>query len=66
MIRHYYFTELETGEEFIVGEEDLTKAYVIAFTVGADIGSYYGVEPYVMYEYEMTEEEAEASGLDEY
>ena len=66
MIKHYYFTELETGEEFIVGEEDLTKAYVIAFAIGADIGSCYNVEPCVMYEYEMTEEEAEASGLDEY
>jgi hypothetical protein len=66
MIRHYYFTELETGEEFIVGAEDLTKAYVIAFEVGADIGSCYNVKPYVMYEYEMTEWEADVSGLDEY
>lgn len=66
MIKHYYFTELETGEEFIVGEEDLTKAYVIAYAVGTDIGSCYDVEPCVMYEYEMTEEEAESSGLDEY
>ena len=66
MIRHYYFTELETGEEFIVREEDLTKAYVIAYAVGADIGSRYNVEPWVMYEYEMTEWEADVSGLDEY
>lgn len=65
MIRHYYFTELETGEEFIIGAVDLTKAYLIAFSVGADIGSCYDVEPRVMYKYEMTEEEAESSGLNE-
>lgn len=66
MIRHYYFTERETGEEFIVGARDYVEAESIALDIGDILGANYGVEPAVFYEYEMTDEEAESSGLDEY
>ena len=45
-MKHFYFIENNTGEEFLVGAENLSMATII--------------------EYEMTDEEAEASGLDEY
>jgi hypothetical protein len=66
MIRHYYFIEEETGEEFIVGAKNFPTAEIIALDVAADIANYYSVFPKLSYEYEMTEEEAEESGLDEY
>lgn len=66
MIRHFYFIEEETGEEFIVGAENLSTAHAIALDIAADIASYYNIFPELSYEYEMTEEEAESSGLDEY
>lgn len=55
-IKHYFFYDEETGEEFIVGAENLAQAKDIAET-------YFG-EP--VFQYEMTEVEAEMSGLDEY
>ena len=66
MIRHFYFIEEETGEEFIVGAPDLATAKVEAKEIAADIANNEGVWPSLSYEYEMTDEEAEASGLDEY
>lgn len=63
---HYYFIEEETGEEFIVGANTLLEATNVAQGIASDIGNYYGVEPKLSYEYEMTDDEAEASGLDEY
>lgn len=63
---HYYFIENSTGEEFIVGANNLLEAKGIAEDVAAEIAVNYGEEPDLSYEYEMTEEEAEASGLDEY
>lgn len=65
-MRHFYFTEEETGEEFIVGAHTLPEAKEIAEDVGIAIGKNYGVHYYIEYQYEMTEEEAEESGLDEY
>ncbi len=63
---HYYFIENSTGEEFIVGANNLLEAKGIAEDVAAEIAANYGQEPDLSYEYEMTDEEAEASGLDEY
>ena len=66
-MRHFYFIEDESGEEFIVGAKTLAEAWVIANDIAAQIGKEYDICPTSMsYEYEMTEEEAEASGLDEY
>ena len=63
---HFYFIENSTGEEFIVGADSLKEAMIMAESIAADIAEYYGETPNLSYEYEMTEEEAEASGLDEY
>lgn len=63
---HYYFIENSTGEEFIVGANNLLEAKGIAEDIAAEIAENYGEQPDLSYEYEMTEEEAEASGLDEY
>ena len=69
-MRHFYFIENSTGEEFIVGANTLeeAKAYAadVADAIADAIGVNYGEERGLSYEYEMTEEEAEASGLDEY
>lgn len=56
MYRHYFFIDMETGEEFIVGAHDIKEAEVIARD--------YFDRP--VYQYEMTDFEAEMSGLDEY
>jgi hypothetical protein len=67
---HYYFIERNSGEEFIVGADTLEEAWKIADEVAAAIRENYdegaGFATWMCYEYEMTEEEAEASGLDEY
>ena len=55
-MRHYLFEDLETGEEFIVGARNTREAIETARE--------YFNEP--MYCYQMSEFEAEASGLDEY
>lgn len=65
-MRHYYFVEESTGEEFIVGADSLVNATVAAMDIAHDIAEYYNEEPRLSYEYEMTDEEAEMSGLDEY
>jgi hypothetical protein len=65
-MKHYYFIENNTGEEFIVGANSLKEAEIIADDVGIDIANNYGEYSDVEYQYEMTEFEAEASGLDEY
>ena len=66
MIHHYYFIENNTGEEFIMGADTLEQAKIMAESIAADIAEYYGETPDLSYEYEMTDDEAEASGLDEY
>ena len=65
-MKHYYFIENETGEEFLVGADTLEEACIIAEDIGDEIGESYGERPDVEFLYEMTDEEAEASGLDEY
>jgi hypothetical protein len=56
MTKHYLFEDLETGEEFIVGACDLDEAKAIAEENFE--------EPEFCYQ--LTEYEAESSGLDEY
>lgn len=56
MTKHFLFYDNESGEEFIVGAWDLDEAKKIALE--------YFDEP--KYQYQMTEFEAESSGLDEY
>ena len=65
-MRHYYFIENNTGEEFIVGADILEEAMIMAESIAAEIAENYGETPDLTYEYEMTDEEAEMSGLDEY
>lgn len=65
-MKHYYFIENNTGEEFLVGADTLKEAEIIADDVGIDIANNYGEYADVEFMYEMGEEEAEASGLDEY
>lgn len=66
-MKHFYFTELNTGEEFIVGADTLSEARAVAEEVGIDLVDNYGAGlPKVKFMYEMDEVEAEASGLDEY
>ena len=55
-MKHYLFEDLETGEEFIVGADCVTDASITA--------SEYFEEPHFVCQ--LTEFEAEASGLDEY
>ena len=65
-MKHFYFGEEVSGEEFIVGADTLEEATEQAKEIAADIAHQYNEEPELLYWYEMTEEEAEASGLDEY
>lgn len=55
-MKHYLFVDHETGEEFIVGTNSEHDAMTIA-------NEFFDDPEYL---YEMTEMEAEASGLDEY
>lgn len=55
-MRHFLFEDYDSGEYFIVGADDLLEANTIA--------EGYFTEPHYVCEY--TEDEAEASGLDEY
>lgn len=66
-MKHFYFTEFNTGEEFIVGADTLPEAVAVAEEIGIDLVDNYGAGlSKVKFEYEMTEFEAEVSGLDEY
>lgn len=66
-MKHFYFIENESGEEFIVGAGSYREAEEIARDVGQSIALNCGWDDYsIEFQYEMTEEEAEASGLDEY
>lgn len=65
-MKHFYFIENETGEEFIVGAHNLLEAQITAEDVADSIAANYGVRADLSFEYEMTDEEAENSGLDEY
>ena len=65
-MKHFYFIEEENGEEFLVGARTLAEAQATAEDVADSIAKRYAVHPDLSYEYEMTDEEAEDSGLDEY
>ena len=56
-MKHYLFEDLESGEEFIVGADSFAEAKTIAV-------ENFGSE--VEYQCQLSECEAEASGLDEY
>ena len=56
-MKHYLFEAQETGEEFIVGADDIMEAREIAMDSFGE---------YVRFMCTLTEMEAEASGLDEY
>ena len=65
-MHHYYFIDNNTGEQFIVGAGNVLEAKIIAEGIADDLASIYGGTPDLSYKYEMTDDEAEASGLDEY
>ena len=55
-MRHFVFEDYDSGEEFIVGADDFWESMEKA-------REYFEKPSYIC---EFTEEEAEASGLDEY
>lgn len=55
-MRHFLFEDYDTGEEFIVGADNLGEAM-------EEAGIYFTRPAYIC---ELSEFEAEASGLDEY
>lgn len=66
-MKHYLFEERISGEEFIVGANCATEAGLIAKGIAQDIGEEYNDgEWYLWFLDELTDEEAEMSGLDEY
>lgn len=66
-MKHYLFEEKLSGEAFIIGAEYAGEAAMIAEGIAQDIGEEYNNgEWYVRLIGELTDEEAEASGLDEY
>lgn len=65
-MKHYYFVENNTGEEFLVGANTLKEAEIIAYDVGVEIANNYGEQAAVEFQYEMSDFLAENSGLDEY
>ena len=66
-MKHYICDEMVTGERFLVCASDLLEAYKIAEEVGADFSCGCEEEPDVYVSpTPLTEDEAEATGLDEY
>ncbi len=66
-MKHYLFCETVSGEEFIVGEYNFSDAASEAEDVAREIGDQWNEGEWTLKYYgELTEEEAEASGLDEY
>lgn len=66
-MRHYLFEETISGEEFIVGADFVGVAELTAEGIAQDIGEEYNDGAWhLRYLDELTEEEAENSGLDEY
>lgn len=55
-MKHYLFNDLESGEDFIVGADTIIEAFGIA-------NDYFEEPKYIC---ELTDFEAELSGLDEY
>ena len=65
-MRHFLFYEKNTGEDFIVGAYSKREAWDIAKEVADNIHEYSGMATILSYGGEITDDEAEASGLDEY
>ena len=65
-MRHFCYVEEQTGEQFIVGTEDYEDSWEAAWEVCQQIEKEYGGPVELKFQMEMTDEEAEASGLDEY
>ena len=65
-MKHYLFVEEISGEQFIVGAATFGEAQYIAQGICQDIGEEYHDEYHMVFLDELTEEEAEMSGLDEY
>lgn len=66
-MRHYLFEEKLSGEEFIVGADCMGEAEFIAKGIAEDIGEEYNEGAYLLsFVDELTDDEAEMSGLDEY
>lgn len=66
-MKHWYCEEMVTGECFLVGADDILHAYRIAEEVGADFSCGCEHEPDIYVDpTPLTEDEAEATGLDEY
>ena len=59
--RHFLFEDTESGEEFIVGANNLEAARKLAWHVNDTAPKW--LPRYIC---ELSDEEAEASGLDEY
>lgn len=66
-MRHYLFEETISGKEFIIGADCVGEAGLTAEGIAQDIGEEYNSGAwYLRFLDELTEEEAENSGLDEY
>ena len=66
-LKHWLCEEMVTGEKFLVCAGDLLEAYKVAEEIGADFSCGCEMPPDVYVEGEpLTEDEAEATGLDEY
>lgn len=66
-MKHYLFKEMISGEEFIIGADNMGEAGFIAEGIAQDIGEEYNEGEYwLRFIDELTDEEAEMSGLDEY
>lgn len=62
-MKHFLFEELETGEEFIVSADNIQEAKIEAKNIAKTFLSNGWKLHFIC---ELTNEEAEASGLDEY
>lgn len=65
-MKHYLFEEFFSGEQFIVGADSLVEAYIEADEIVKDFHVYQADGPKLLFLGRLTDEEAEASGLDEY
>lgn len=68
-MKHYLFEETVSGEQFIVGDFEFIKAKLYAEEICSDIALNWNEDAddwECVFISELTDEEAEASGFDEY
>lgn len=66
-MNHYLFEEFFSGERFIVGADSIIEAYDEADEIVEDFKKFNELEEAkCIYIGQLTDEEAESSGLDEY